>query len=64
MSNERRQILDAMEEAKDEPMSAQQIAREIGGKANSVTRLLRKLARDGLVVKQKHGKYVLDTGLG
>jgi DNA polymerase len=64
VSNERKQVLEMMAEADGEPMSAQQIARDTGAKANSVTRLLRKLVKDGLVVKQKHGKYVLDTGLG
>jgi RecA-family ATPase len=64
VSNERKQVLDLMEEAKGEPLSAQQIAREIGGKANSVTRLLRKLVKDGMVAKSGYGKYVLDTGLG
>jgi predicted Rossmann fold nucleotide-binding protein DprA/Smf involved in DNA uptake len=54
VSNERRQILDVMGEAKDEPMSAQQIAREIGGKASSVSKLLRKLAKEGMVVMQNH----------
>jgi DNA-binding transcriptional ArsR family regulator len=62
-SSERKRILEVMEEAKDEPMSAQQIAREIGGKANSVSHLLRKLTKDGLVAKAKYGKYTLDTGL-
>jgi hypothetical protein len=63
VSGERKQVIEVMEEAKGEPMSAQQIARDIGAKANNVTRLLRRLVKDGLVVKQKHGKYVLDTGL-
>jgi AAA domain-containing protein len=63
VSTERRQVLEALEEAKDQPLSAQQIAREIGGKANSVMKLLHKLAKEGLVSKSGYGKYVLNTGL-
>jgi Mn-dependent DtxR family transcriptional regulator len=44
-------------------MSAQQIAREIGGKANSVAKLLRKMVKDGMVTKKGYGKFVLNTGL-
>jgi predicted Rossmann fold nucleotide-binding protein DprA/Smf involved in DNA uptake len=65
VSGERRQILDVMEEAKDEPLSAHQIAQAIGAKANSVAKMLRTMAKDGMVMKSsKYGKYVLDTGLG
>jgi RecA-family ATPase len=65
VSNERKQVLEVMEEAKGEPMSAHQIAQAIGGKANSVTRLLRKMMKEGMVTKSGgYGKYVLDTGLG
>jgi hypothetical protein len=63
VSGERRQVLEVMEEAKDEPLSAHQIAQAIGGKANSVTSLLRKMVKEGMVTKRGYGKYVLNTGL-
>jgi hypothetical protein len=63
VSGERKQILEVMEEAKGEPLSAHQIARAIGGKANSVMKLLHKMAKEGMVMKSGYGKFVLDTGL-
>jgi hypothetical protein len=63
VSGERKQVLEVMEEAKGEPLSAHQIARAFGGKANSVAKLLRKMAKDGILVKSGYGKFTLDTGL-
>jgi DNA-binding IclR family transcriptional regulator len=64
VSGERKRILEVMGEANGEPLSAHQIARAIGGKANSVAHLLYKLAKEGMVAKSGYGKFVLDTGLG
>jgi hypothetical protein len=63
VSGERKQILEVMGEANGEPLSAHQIARAIGGKANSVMKLLHKMAKEGMVAKSGYGKFVLDTGL-
>jgi RecA-family ATPase len=63
LSGERKQILEVLEEAKGEPMSAHQIAQAIGGKTNGVAKLLYKLVKDGMVAKSGYGKFVLDTGL-
>jgi RecA-family ATPase len=63
-SGERRLIMEALEEAGDEPVSAYQIAREIGANRNSVTQMLNRMAKEGLLTKKGRGKFVLDTGLG
>jgi biotin operon repressor len=57
VSQERKRILDMLEEADGAPMSASAIAQTLGTKANNVSRLLHKLARAGMVVKKSYGRY-------
>ena len=60
-SEERKQIIAKLEEV-DEPMSATDIAVEIEKKVDGVRKLLRKMVRDGDVVKVGSGsstKYVI-----
>jgi hypothetical protein len=56
-SPERQQIIKMLEEADGTPMRAHDIAQILGTKASSVTKLLRKMAKKGMVVRRSYGKY-------
>jgi hypothetical protein len=59
-SQERTRIIKAME-AIGAPASPAEIAREAESSAANVTKLLARMARDGLIRRPTHGKYSLDN---
>jgi len=48
-------------EAISAPASPAEIAREAESSAANVTKLLARMARDGLIRRPTHGKYSLDN---
>jgi hypothetical protein len=57
-SNERQAIIDAMREI-GAPASPSQIARQSRVRSENVSKLLQKMARDGQVLRNGYGSYVL-----
>jgi predicted transcriptional regulator len=62
-SNERKVIIDALRD-NFEPMTPTEIADETGMKLNNAKQLLRKMVKDGEVLKPERGKYALPERIG